>query len=351
MQKRTIAAFLDGPATCLGLWGPVGSGKLFLVEQVVRAKGLQHQVLDKAQGAIPYARLGGACLSSDGSLAAAAYVIVNAHESDWSFTKTLRGKFVFISNAELALRGLKAAKFECVKVPRPTVDSMTKTLFLEHEWPVEKAQRLAVLAEGDWRKLTNLDRLFTDARVDVASAADEEFQQIVQDTAKDKRLLAEAPPSAAVHALFSGHAAQSGTVEAYADHSVLMWGERNLGITSGTLEDMQACQEAAVIADVLERQGAPEEGLEHFARTAAARANNGLRYDFKAYASPWQDVRGVEVAAIRASFDSRRPRAWHEMRRLSKAQGTDEPTATTPKGRTRGAAAATKAPKRKAAKK
>ena len=177
-------------------------------------------------------------MSSDGFLQPIVYVIVNAHETDWSFTKTLTGRFIFISNDELALRALKAAKFECIKLPRPSAQSMTRTLYLDHGWDCDKATRLAILADGDWRKLTNLDRLFTDAGVDVAKASEDQFQQLVLSTFSDKRVLADVPPSAAVHALFSGCAKSSGTIDAYSEHVVLMWGERNLGITTQSLDDM-----------------------------------------------------------------------------------------------------------------
>ena len=114
-------------------------------------------------------------------------------------------------------------------------------------------------------------------------------------------------------------------------------------------------QEAACHADVLVAGGEPTIGLEHFTRTAALTLRAHLRYDFKAYANPWQDVKErPEAAAIRANVDRLRPWAWHEKRRLSEAQsdGTGEPMPVPKKAaRSRGGAAATKAPpKRKAAK-
>ena len=51
--EKSIAAFLSNPAaTCLGICGEVGSGKLHAVEKVARSKGWTHQVLDRSQGSI-----------------------------------------------------------------------------------------------------------------------------------------------------------------------------------------------------------------------------------------------------------------------------------------------------------
>ena len=87
-------------------------------------------------------------------------------------------------------------------------------------------------------------------------------------------------------------------------------------------------QEAACHADALVAGGEPTIGLKNFARAAALTRRAHLRYDFKAYANPWQDVKErPEAAAIRANVDRLRPWAWHEKRRLSEAQsdGTGEP--------------------------
>ena len=50
---------------------------------------------------------------------------------------------------------------------------MAKILCLEQNWEAVAAQRLARLAQGDWRQLKTLGRLFNDAGIDV-STQDEE---------------------------------------------------------------------------------------------------------------------------------------------------------------------------------
>ena len=50
------------------------------------------------------------------------------------------------------------------------------------------------------------------AGVDVAECNDDDFRQLVLNTAKYQNLLDDTPPSAAVHQLFSGNATQSNTV-------------------------------------------------------------------------------------------------------------------------------------------
>ena len=67
---------------------------------------------------------------------------------------------------------LKKVGIHLEKINRPTQDAMCKTLFLDHDWPVTKAKRLAALGDGDWRRLWALDRLLQGAGVNVAECKD-----------------------------------------------------------------------------------------------------------------------------------------------------------------------------------
>ena len=135
--------------------------------------------------------------------------------------------------------------------------------------------------------------------MDVAERSEDDFQELVLSTAKDKNLLDQAPPSAAVHQLFSG----------YAEHSVLMCAEANKDIVCGSLERMADIQEAAVYADVLLSGGQPELGLELFTMAAALEANPNMRYDCTKYRSPWGAFKEtLESRAVRESWERRGPK-------------------------------------------
>ncbi len=326
-MHKVVAAFLDGHAACMGLCGPVGCGKLHLVEKVARAMGWQHQIIDRSQGAINWSRLGQHTLGGNG-LIPSLYIVCNAKETSWDFLPRLTGKFVFIANDEQQLAGLKKAKIPVEKLKKPSVDQMTTTLFLEHDWPVEKAKRLSQLAEGDWRRLWALDKLFRGAKVDVASASEDEFQASLATMAKDKRL--DVHPTMAVYDLFSGASDKKRQpLENYADMGTLSWGEANLGVACGSVDDMLLMQESAVLCDVLmstddaDAGFARDLGLDHFVRSAAAQARAGLRYDYQSYANPWSKV-AKSVEPIRASYDETRSSNWWLKRAPADDGGVEE---------------------------
>ena len=347
-QKR-VEAFLRGETQTLGLVGQTGSGKLFAAELAAKAAGFQTTILDRTQGSINYNRLG-ACALGQSGLMRTVTIVCGADSETTPPPKSLpKGtKVVLIGNSCCA--ELKKAGIQVEKINRPTQDAMCKTLFLDYDWPVTKAKRLSALAEGDWRRVWSLDRLFAGAGVDVAECSDDDFRQLVLNTAKDKSLLDDTPPSAAVHQLFSGHATKSNTVHDYAEHSVLMWAEANKDILCDNLEQMADIQEAAVYADVLADGGEHEIGLETFAMSAALHANPNLRYDFTKYRNPWGARRETEASrAIRESWE--RGASWTK-RHLAAAQ--EEPADAKPavRGRKRGATAGSttkSAPKRKTA--
>ena len=261
-------------------------------------------------------------------------------------------KIILIGNE--CQQAAKKAGIPVEQARKQTPDEMCKTLLLELDWGALKARRFARLCDGDWRMLRTLAQQL--AHIDVENLSEKEFDAALESMAKDRRPLDVVHPSLAAHQLFSGTAQKRRETDQYADYSVMAWAERNLGTLCGSsIYEMSRMQEAACHADVLVAGGEPTIGLEHFTRTAALTLRAHLRYDFKAYANPWQDVKEwPEAAAIRANVDRLRPWAWHEKRRLSEAQsdGAGEPTPVPKKAaRSRGGAAATKAPpKRKVAK-
>ena len=349
-QKR-VEAFLRGDTQTLGLVGQTGSGKLFAAELAAKAAGFQTTILDRTQGSINYNRLGACALGQSGLMRTVTIVCGADSETSPPDPKSLpRGtKIILIGNSCCA--ELKKVGIHVEKLNRPTRETMCKTLFLDHDWPVTKAKRLAALGDGDWRRLWALDRLLQGAGVDVAECNDDDFRQLVLNTAKDRSLLDDAPPSAAVQQLFSGYATKSNTVSDYAEHSVLMWAEANKDIVCNSLEQMAEIQEAAVYADMLATGGETEIGLQTFAMAAAQNANPNLRYEFAKYRNPWAARRETEASrAIRASWDRAAPWARREKSRLTLPQESDDANPAKP-GRKRGAPAGTtkSAPKRKTA--
>jgi len=165
--------------------------------------------------------------------------------------------------------------------------------------------------------------------------------------------LLDAPPSAAVHQLFSGHAARNNTLEHYAEHSVLMWAEANTDLVCTSLEAMASLQEAAVFSDVLMNGGERQLGLETFARTAANTANPNMRYDFAKYRNPWAGRKETpETKAIREAWERQASWTKRQQPRLALLQQRgDVPLAThrrkgaKPKANTKKAAKRRAAPK------
>ncbi len=324
--KKRIAAFSDGTDICQGLAGSVGAGKLHLARQQACAKLFRYQVIDRAQGSIAYTKLGGWTLR-EGGLAQSLFIVCNAHESDWTFVSKLPAgaKFIFIANNESAIKG---GKFPIAKLPSPTYTEMARIAWEELGWPIGKATRLAMLAEGDWRKLRALEQLFQN--VDVAGMSEDDFQQAVLNSAKDAVL--EAHPSAVVFDLFSGTA--KGRFELYATPATLAWGERNLGIMCESLGQMATMQEAAVSADLLlsstgqesdehESDLARNLGLDHFVRSASNASRAGLRYDHLAFANPWAQESST-VEEIRSSFDRQRSSHYWVKRRRVEGEAQDD---------------------------
>ena len=307
MAQKRVEEFLLGKGEVLLLVGPAGSGKMHAANSAAKAAGFQATILDRTQvDNINYNLFSARALGEDGLTRTVTIVCGADRETTPPNPKSMpRGtKIILIGNS--CCPELKKAGIHVERINRPTQDAMCKTLLLDHDWPVTKAKRLAALADGDWRRLWSLDRLFAGAGMDVAKCDDDNFRKLCLNTAKDKNLLEATPPSAAVHQLFSGYAASSNTVSDYAEHSVLMWTEANKDVVCNSLEQMADLQEAAVYADVLASGGQHEIGLETFARSAAQNANTNLRYDFTKYRNPWAASRETpESRAIRKSWEHR----------------------------------------------
>ncbi len=145
--------------------------------------------------------------------------------------------------------------------------------------------------------------------------------------AKDKIL--DVHPTVAVHDLFSGASnKKQQPFENYADADTLVWGEANLGIVCSSIEDMLAMQESAAKCDVLmstdDDDGlARSIGLDHFVRSAAVSARDGLRYGYQSYANPWnKDAKSVE--SIKQNFDKTRSSNWWWKRTSAEEGGVEE---------------------------
>ena len=117
VQKR-IETFLRSGGQVLGLVGPNGTRKLYGIETAAKAVGgFCLSVMDRAQGAVNYNRLGAYVLGDDG-LAKSLFVVCNADfETDWSCLGQLRGgaKVILIGNDGQWMKRAKSrwSRFAC----------------------------------------------------------------------------------------------------------------------------------------------------------------------------------------------------------------------------------------------
>ena len=339
MALRTqskIEAFLRGEASALALVGPSGCGKLFATERAAAAVGLRVQTEDRSQGPLNYTRWGSNSISVSGVLDQHLYVLACAdQETDFSgmlsVLRTMPGLKVVLLANEVS-NAMRNAKVPVERVSSPSVDQMTKELFLNLGWDCTRAQRLSLLANGDWRRLQTLERLFQG--VDVASMSDETFGETLERMARDSHQ--DIHPTLAAHQLFSGFAMKQGkSPEDLADPSVLAWGEANNAILCESLEDMAKMQDAAVYCDVLTNDGQPQLGLEYWARSASVHGAQGLRYNYASFMNPWS-ADGKETPAIasaRESYSRMRPWLQRARQRIGKAQQNSD-AKPTPKRKT-----------------
>ena len=180
-------------------------------------------------------------------------------------------------------QALAKAKIPIEGVKPLTPEAMTKILYMEADWEAVAAQRVSRLAQGDWRQVANLKRLFDGAGIDLSGRSEEDFQAALKQMSRDRHT--ECHPSLRAHQMFSGNVRD---LESYARPDVLAWGECNLGLTcKNSLESMANMQEAAATADVLCTGGQYELGLDHFVRSAAALYQTGVPYEYATWSNPW----------------------------------------------------------------
>ena len=331
--RERVKSFLDGTQRALAIVGPSGTGKLYAIQQAVRERGLTCIVHDRSQGSINYRLWGAATLANHG-LAASVHVLLSADgETDFCFVARLPPACKVVCVANEVSEALKAARIPIERVKPLTPEAMAKMLFLESDWGAVAAQRVSRLAQGDWRQVENLKRLFDGAGVNLSGASEEAFQAALEQMARDKHTVCH--PSLRVHSLFSG----TGQQEDHEDPAVLPWGESNLGLTCDSLESMAAMQEAAATADVLCKGGQYELGLDHFARSASAHRQTGLRYDYAQWSNPWAVPAEKTTKPVRESFARLEPWSRSLKRRLAVRQHTSDDA---PKPKAKGKARATK---------
>ena len=337
VEKALLVFLRDRAATCFGLVGEVGAGKLYTIQKIARREAWSIRVVDRSQSAIDYKRFGQLTLGGNG-LIACLFAICNAKEVNWDFLHALNGKFVFIANDEHDLTPLKRANFRVERQRRPTVEEQTKSLFLDHGVPVTKAKRLSRLAQGDWRRIWTLDQLFRDAGIDLESVCEQTFEEALATMAKDA--IVDAHPSLKVHRLFHD-ANGNGRALDQVDFETLLWSHANLDVVCDNLGDMLLVAESAATSDVLTAEGEAL-GLDHFARTALSVASGSVGYyDYKRFRNPYtKNAKSVE--AIQKSYDGTRSTSWHLKRKPRENNSGDEaPPQKRPRGKAKAKTKAT----------
>ena len=329
--RQRVDAFLDGMDAAIALVGPTGAGKLYTTQQAAREKGLAVVVFDRSQGVINYS-VWGATLANGGP-ARTLNILCNAEcETDFAFVTRLPTSCKVVCIANNVVDAMK--RLPIVRVQALTSGAMEKILFQEQGWGALAARRLSCLAQGDWRQLKTLERLFDDAGIDVSTQGEEEFAEACERMARDRKH--DCHPSLRAHSVFSGNAHP----EDYEDPEILAWGERNLGVTCDTLESMALMQEAASTSDVLCTSGAWSLGLDHFARSATCLGQKGRRYEYAAFVNPWSTPAEAKTKSVRESFTKLVPWSRSLKRKLAEEQ---YPTDATPKPKANGKARKVKA--------
>ena len=104
---------------------------------------------------------------TSGGLMRNAHVVSNATADflwDFAFVKTTQVNIILV--ADDAGAGMRAS-VPIVRIQKLSTDAMTKKLFLELDWPVEEAVRVARLAKGDWHQVHAQRRFACSAAADV----------------------------------------------------------------------------------------------------------------------------------------------------------------------------------------
>ena len=158
---KLLDKFLNTPGPgvhCIA--GPSGSGKLRAATNAAQKRGFQAIIFDRAlEKKLNYQVFGMAALAPEGGVKPTLHTICGAEtETNVAALKKLPAKILCIANDASNLR---RAGVTIDYMKRPTPQEMTRTLYLDEGWNIDKATRLSKLACGDWRRLWALDRLIT----------------------------------------------------------------------------------------------------------------------------------------------------------------------------------------------
>ena len=167
MAFAKIVQFLRGAKPgVLAITGPVGCGKRHAISEAAQQANVALTHHDLAQGGVEWSKLGAQHLTS-GGLMRNAHVVSNATADflwDFAFVKTTQVNIILV--ADDAGAGMRAS-VPIVRIQKLSTDAMTKKLFLELDWPVEEAVRVARLAKGDWHQVHAQRRFACSAAADV----------------------------------------------------------------------------------------------------------------------------------------------------------------------------------------
>ena len=337
---RHVEAFLAGPHCIVGLVGDVGTGKRHTVCALALAKGWKVQCHDRAHGALDYLRWGTHVFGAAG-LCRTVHVVCNADcERDWSFVPRLCPgvKVVCLANDAQALKKGAAtapeSNFEILRMPKLSMDQMTRHLFHEEDWCALVATRLSKLAAGDWRVLRTWESLVRESGADVSAMDDAAFEEWSARAYKDQFVTCH--PSLTANRLLNGEARENvALAERMLDHQTASWVQANVGLHCGTIEEMETVAAAAVDWDMLRAAGEEQLGLSYYARATGSLSGPHVQHSFGKYADPWKVASSEGIASVRTSFAEMYPRGIQQ--RTAQGQRTLDEAVEKP------------APKRKAA--
>ena len=293
MAAAKIKQFLCGDTPkVLALTGPAGCGKRYTIAEAARHAGVAVTHHDLSQGAVDWGRLGKRQLIREG-LVGSVHVISNASQDflkEFAFVKTAHAKIILVCDD--ASPGMRAS-VPVVRMQPLSTDAMSKTLFLELNWPAEEAVRVARLARGDWHQVHAQRQLACHAAADV-----EQSSALDACSSKDETLANESPCMIA-NRFLNGTAPE----EFALDLCTMAWVERNHAAHCDDLEALARRQEMlAVSAEGLCAGCSASEAL---FKCAAGFRSKRVHYQCGLYKSPWEKDEAT-VRDISASFKKQR---------------------------------------------